>query len=529
MKWFYDLKTSVKLIASFIVMALLMAIVGIYGLNGLGTSNSNLKDMYNNQLIAVQQLLMAQSNLNEVRTQVRKLYMTNAESDKQTVRDKITDTQALVQAGLDAFQKTKLSETSASKIDPLLEGWTQYQKRTEQLLALDKSGANDEMKAFIDGDYTTTAQAFMAKLGELVNINVGEAEAARDKGEKSYNSAKITTIVIIALGVLISVMFGYWIAKIISGPIAKVVELLKRIADGDLRHTTDIRTKDEIGILADAANTTVIKLRSTVQSIADSAQNLSAASQEISASTEEVASGSMSQANAAISISELFKDLSSAIHTVAGNTEKAYEISDTTMKKAQDGGEIIRASVDSMSKVEASMARLEEDSNLIGEIIEVIDDIADQTNLLALNAAIEAARAGEQGRGFAVVADEVRKLAERSTEATKQITGIIKGMQQNTKSSVGAVQDCASYSRSTGEAFDGISDLVNKTSHMMSEIAAASEEQSAQTASVLGSVESISNASQQSAAASEETAAAAQSLAVLAEDLQRAVSIFKTV
>ncbi|MDI4649482.1 methyl-accepting chemotaxis protein [Cohnella hashimotonis] len=528
MKWFYDLKTSAKLIASFIVMAMLMAIVGVYGLNGLGTSNANLKDMYDNQLMAVQQLLKAQSNLNEVRSQVRKLYMTKTETAKQTVRDKITDTQKLVQDGLDAFQKTKLSEASSSKVGPLLDGWAQYQKWTQKLLDLDHAGAYDEMIALIDGDYTNAAQAFMAQLAELVDINIKEAEAARNSGEKNYNSVKITTIVIIVLGVLISIGFGYWIARIISGPIAKVVDLLKRMADGDLRDTLDIRTKDEIGILADAANTTVIKLRATVQSIADSAQNLSAASQEISASTEEVASGSMSQANSAISISELFKDLSSAIHTVAGNTEKAYEISDTMMKKAQDGGEIIQASVDSMSKVEESMARLEEDSNLIGEIIEVIDDIADQTNLLALNAAIEAARAGEQGRGFAVVADEVRKLAERSTEATKQITQIIKGMQQNTKSSVGAVQDCAGYSRSTGEAFEGISGLVNKTSHMMSEIAAASEQQSAQTASVLGSVESISNASQQSAAASEETAAAAQSLAVLAEDLHRAVSIFKT-
>lgn len=160
-----------------------------------------------------------------------------------------------------------------------------------------------------------------------------------------------------------------------------------------------------------------------------------------------------------------------AITSVANGAEQAAELSNNTMELAQEGGKVLRSSIDGMNSANEQMARLEEDSNKIGEIIEVIDDIADQTNLLALNAAIEAARAGDQGRGFAVVADEVRKLAERSSEATKQITAIIKGMQKNTLLSISAVNQGVVSSQKTGESFESIVYMVNDSANKVSEIA----------------------------------------------------------
>ncbi|MNI53280.1 Methyl-accepting chemotaxis protein McpS [compost metagenome] len=219
--------------------------------------------------------------------------------------------------------------------------------------------------------------------------------------------------------------------------------------------------------------------------------------------------------------------MSSAINFVAKSAEQAAELTNYTVQTAGEGGKIVDASIEGMQSVNSTMSRLEEDSNKIGEIIEVIDDIADQTNLLALNAAIEAARAGDQGRGFAVVADEVRKLAERSSAATKEISSIIKVMQDNTKQSVNAVLDSVSQSVQTGEAFNKIVQMVNNSANKVNEIAAACEEEAAQASEVMTSVEQVAAASQESAAASQETAATCQTLANLAEQLNTSVSVFK--
>jgi methyl-accepting chemotaxis protein len=342
------------------------------------------------------------------------------------------------------------------------------------------------------------------------------------------SSMKISLLITaIVSAVLFLLLVGLYINWSISRPLNRMVGLVEKVASGDLRETSDTNRSDEIGKMSKSIHEMVLNLRNTVGSILDSAASVSAAAQQISATTEEIASGSTNQASAAQTMNELFKELSVAINSVARSAEQASELSNQTMSIAQDGGKVIRSSIEGMNLVNEQMSRLEADSNKIGEIIEVIDDIAEQTNLLALNAAIEAARAGDQGRGFAVVADEVRKLAERSSEATKQITSIIKGMQDNTQQSVKSVGEGVVSSQKTGEAFEHIITMVNDSANRVTEIAAASEEQAAQSSEVMVSIVSISAATEEAAASSEETAATAQSLAGLAEDLNRSVSIFK--
>jgi len=527
MKWFYNLKTSVKLISSFLVIAAIMAFVGLYGLTNLGKLNSSLNDMYDNQLIAVNSLQQSQVSFNEIRVNLRKLYMVE---DKQVLANTLDKNKQEIQNindSMNIFRHTELSENSIQALQPYDQAWKDYIDIFEKAVQLKNSDRLEDMESLIDGDYQVMSNQLKDILKKLIDINVAEADQSRVNGADVYSSSRNLTIIILIIAVILSILFGYFISQIIAKPLSRVVALVSKVSDGDLTNTVDIQTKDEIGLLAKAIDAMVLNLRQTVGNILSNSQSVAVASEQISASSEEIASSNANQASSAQTISELFKELSSAIHSVAENTEHASELSDRTMQVAKDGGEVIRSSMESMNAVSGKMSRLEDDSQKIGDIIEVIEDIADQTNLLALNAAIEAARAGEQGRGFAVVADEVRKLAERSSEATKQITGIIKGMQENTKQSVAAVQESASLSQKTGDAFMHIASMVNDAGNKVTEIAAASEEQAAQASTVQEAVESISAATEEAAAASQETAATAQSLAVLATDLQRAVSIFR--
>ncbi|MBW5449311.1 HAMP domain-containing protein [Cohnella sp. CFH 77786] len=357
------------------------------------------------------------------------------------------------------------------------------------------------------------------------------AKLTNDSWIEVMNVQKKAAILLVLIGsfaILVTIILVFVLVRAISRPIISVSGSLGLIAGGNLTlEEIKISNRDEIGDLARSLNLMVVNLRSTIGSILAAADNVSASSQEISASSEEIASGSNDQAKSAQTMSELFKGLSEAIAAMARSAEQASDMSNRTTEIAREGGKVVDASIRSMDRLNEQMSKLENDSNKIGEIIEVIDDIAEQTNLLALNAAIEAARAGDQGRGFAVVADEVRKLAERSGEATKQITAIIKGMQTNTQESVKAVGEGFETSQKMGEAFQNIVSMVNDSSLKVSEIAAASEQQSAQTSEVLQAIETISSSTEESAASSEETAAAAQSLAQLAEDLNKTVSVFK--
>ncbi|MBP1155078.1 MULTISPECIES: methyl-accepting chemotaxis protein [unclassified Paenibacillus] len=374
-----------------------------------------------------------------------------------------------------------------------------------------------------------TAEDIMGTLQELV---MSIQEIATESGQQAVKKGEsLNVIVLISSGavIIIGILIALFLSKMIVRPILIVTEKLNEFASngGDLTNRIHVASKDEIGDLAQSFNALIESFRQMIENISDNASQVAAASQQISASSEEIASGTTSQANDVQTMSELFKELSAAINLVAISAEQAAELSSNTLAIANDGGTVIRSSIDGMNQVNQQMSKLEEDSNKIGEIIEVIDDISEQTNLLALNAAIEAARAGEQGRGFAVVADEVRKLAERSGEATKQITGIIKGMQENTKQSVIAVGEGVFTSQQTGTAFEKIIAVVNDSAQKVTEIAAASEQQAAQSSEVLVSIENISAATEEAAASSQETAATAQSLAKLAEDLNHMVSNFK--
>ncbi len=321
----------------------------------------------------------------------------------------------------------------------------------------------------------------------------------------------------------------------------KMVHEMNKFSDGDLTVRLTAEKDDEIGKLYNGFNNAVQNIKDMIIATSEAVKATANASNEISSSTEEMASGSQELSSQTTEVASAVEQMASTILQTTKNASSAAEFSQRAAQSAINGGQVVKQTVEGMNCIAqvvgnaASIVKeLGKSSNQIGEIIQVIDDIADQTNLLALNAAIEAARAGEQGRGFAVVADEVRKLAERTTKATKEIATMIKKIQKDTGNAVESIES-GTREVETGKelakkaisALDEIIGSTNETIDVVNQVAAASEEQSSAAEQISKSIEGISSVTHESAARIQQIAKASEDLSNLTTNLQNLVNKFQ--
>lgn len=520
-------KVSTKTFSLLILSISFLIIIGIISYLSLESVTAKTKQMYEEKMTSsglIQRILFNNSQIDSYNLErVINATSSNEAFQLKQIDDRVAENIAM-QKTLEAIPMTPNVQEQYLIFKSLVIKNNEAKKKFDTNIA---AGNKDEAYKVFINQLKPIRKDMIDAIDSMVNYQQEDAKMFYEESKSSAQKSNNLTILITVLAIMLCGIIGWFTSRTITHPIRKLQDVMARVRNNDLTAEADYKSQDEIGQLCESVNTTVKNLRTMINQILDASGDVAASSEQISASSEEVSVGNMKQAEDTQVIAELFKELSIAISDVSSRAEDAAVLSAQTVSIAEEGGVVIRSSIQGMEDVNDKMKLLEEDSDKIGEITRVIDEISSQTNLLALNAAIEAARAGEQGRGFAVVADEVRKLAERSIDATKQIGNIIRKMQVNMKNSLIAVSEGVNNSRQTQASFETIMSKVNDTSEQITMIAAACEEQAAQTSQVTQSIESIAAISEETAAATEETAASSQSLAKLAEGLNQIVSVFK--
>jgi len=379
--------------------------------------------------------------------------------------------------------------------------------------------------------------------GELVH-SVHEQSVALQAAVDAENRASTTKIVIAsALAVLGGAVISILVIRALMSTINAVLAVLQAIAAGDLTQADklNLKPRDEIGEIARAADAMTRSLTDVLTQVRRSAESVAAASEEIASSAEEMAGGMDNQTRQVTEIAAAIEQMSAAVNEVAHNSRGAAASADQSGDAAETGGRVVQETIAGMQAineaVEASARAVQElgrRGEQIGEIIEVINDIADQTNLLALNAAIEAARAGEHGRGFAVVADEVRKLADRTTKATDEIAQSIEAIQGETAQAVDRMQTGARQveqgvetAEKAGEALSRIVEAAREVSTLIQNVASATDEQSSASTQISRSIEGIRAVASEATEGANQAAVASSDLSQKAQEMQAIVQRFK--
>ena len=373
---------------------------------------------------------------------------------------------------------------------------------------------------------------------EEVLIGVRGAEQ-KTTATFSQSAAVIGTLISLIIGAAIA----FFVGRGITIPLNATNTMLKDIAegDGDLTVRVPVNTKDEIGELGTNFNAFVTKLQGIIGEIAGATSQLAAAAEEMAAITEETSTGVENQKHETTQVATAITEMTATVREVASNAESASSAAADADSEAKAGNQVVSSTVQAITELASGIEsaatvieKLKGDSENIGTVLDVIKGIAEQTNLLALNAAIEAARAGEQGRGFAVVADEVRTLAGRTQESTAEIEDLINALQNGSEDAVRVMTQSRESANSTveqakhaGESLTSITRAVGTILELNTQIATASEEQSAVSEEINRNVVNIQDISEQTSSGSEQTATASAELARLGEQLQNLVGQFK--
>ncbi len=518
----------------------LMMVLGVFSLNQMSKIRGAAENITNNSVPSIKSL----DEFTQLTLRLRVLsyrLLVNREPDVQQKTMELLETRnQQIRAAQATYEKLIASPQERAAYDQYVQLLGQYRQIEDRMKSLSRNNQVDELRNLLNTDLLNNSEAVNTVLNRLLEINTQQSHDTNQQAADQYDSAFNLVITLLVIATALTLLFAWLLTNSITQPIANALSAAEQIAEGNLTRPITVDGEDEAGRLLLAMSKMQDKLRDTLQRISGSATQLASAAEELNSVTDESARGLTRQNNEIEQAATAVNEMTSAVEEVARNAVSTSEASKNATTSAGDGRDLVQETVSAIERMSADVQStatligdLANESRDIGKVLDVIRGLADQTNLLALNAAIEAARAGEAGRGFAVVADEVRALAHRTQQSTSEIERMIGSIQSGTEHAVDSMRNSTERAESTlniargaGMSLDTINSAIVEINERNLVIASAAEEQAQVAREVDRNLVNIRDLSVQSATGANQTSAASNELSRLAVDLNTMVGRF---
>ncbi|OAJ49996.1 methyl-accepting chemotaxis protein [Pseudomonas marginalis] len=535
-----NMKIGLRASLSFAVLASLLVIVGMFGLGQMAKLRQSALVIEQSWMPSIENIHDSAAYVASIRLEALRLATTDESRVRDTSKALLTRHRGELQGLLDRQETMLSSDGEGELLNKLKANVATYLNIVTQMVALVDKDQQQDAIDLLTSRLAPQGTVLNKSLEDLIVFNQNGVEAAADAAAQMYASAQWIVGLIIVVALIATLLLAWLLTRSITAPLGQALTVARTIAGGDLSQPIAVSGKDEPAQLLTALATMQAQLQGTIRGISESAQQLASAAEEMSSVMEQSTRGLQAQNDEIEQAATAVTEMSAAVDEVAGNAVSSAEASQASDEDSKHGHYQISETISSIqnlvdevlgasNKAEGLAVQAQD----ISKVLEVIRGIAGQTNLLALNAAIEAARAGEAGRGFAVVADEVRSLAQRTQDSTEEIEQMIVGIQRGTQDTVEALNSSADHAgqtlqraNSAGSALEKITAAISQISQRNLVIASAAEQQALVARDVDRSLVNIRDLSTQTAAGATQTSAASQELSRLAVDLNGLVTRF---
>ena len=549
---FNNFKVGSRLFFLITLATVITIVVALFGTVGMKEMNASSEEMYTNNVLSLDAVGIIDSEINKMIGDIFRAFQHDPASPSSKYHAHAVDVHLnlaeerikIADKSWTTYLAIHLPSEEKKLADPYRENYTRFIAESIRP-AIASMRANDFSSEVISGfvrGYGEQGRT-LEKLGvELIDLSSKGAKQQHENSKKTYDQAITYMLVAFGIGLIVSIFVSWQIIRSITTPLTNLQTTIVGVEDNkDFTLRTKISGSDEVGQTAEAFNQLLVTLQATLKGIFGHTNQLDVAATELSSIAHQVSQGSEMTSETSSSMAASIEEMTVSINNIAQSTQETSKITQHTNELSQQGGEVIRQTVNKMHAMAGavrdsseSITKLGKQSERISGIVQVIKEVADQTNLLALNAAIEAARAGEQGRGFAVVADEVRKLAERTTKATLEIGEMIAAIQGSLQSTVGAmshateeVESGVTLADQAGTAITDIQSGSKETQTCVSETSTALTEQSTASQLIAQQVERVAQAAEENRVAANNSSEAAKRIEQLARTMREDVAKFR--